>query len=255
MRLDQLVVQKGLADSRTQSQKLISDGLVSVNIAGQWQCLTKASTKVDETCELRVAQSAEQTFVSRAGLKLNGALQKTGVRPLDKTALDVGQSTGGFSDCLLQAGAKKVIGVDVGHNQLSSKLKGDTRVISLEGVNARRLSADIFEPYLSPVVFDLVVMDVSFISQTLILPRLVPLIAPEGNLISLIKPQFEVGPSGIGKNGIVRNTALYKQVESNLRAKAEELGLSVIKYFESAIQGGDGNREFFMWAVRSGNKL
>lgn len=251
MRLDQLLVQKGLASSRTQSQKLINDGCVSVNIAGHWQRLTKVSVKIDENSDLCVEKSDEHAFVSRAGLKLNGAIQETGYCPTGKIVLDIGQSTGGFTDCILRAGAKTVIGVDVGHNQLSSILKEDERVVSLEGVNARHITADIFKSYLNVVAFDLIVMDVSFISQTHILPKLVPLMADNGNLISLVKPQFEVGPSGIGKKGIVKDMGLYGHVKDKLYASAESLGLSVHKYFESSIQGGDGNREFFMWATRS----
>ncbi|AFU99670.1 TlyA family RNA methyltransferase [Simiduia agarivorans] len=163
------------------------------------------------------------------------------------TLLDMGQSTGGFTDCLLQAGAKKVVGVDVGCDQLDNSLRSDTRVVSFEGINGRELPADDLMAY-APDGFDGAVMDVSFISQTLLLPSLIPLIRPGGFLLSLVKPQFELQPNQIGKGGIVRNVAHYHLVEEKLRSCLCEHAMSVKDYFVSPIAGGDGNREFFVFA-------
>ena len=218
-------------------------------MAGQWQTLTKPSSKVDGDALLRVLMDDEDRYVSRGGLKLAGALARTGVDPDGKIALDVGQSTGGFSDCLLQAGIGALVGVDVGRDQLAEKIKNDARVSYYENINARELPFQLREKH-APTGFDLAVMDVSFISQTLILPALMPLLAPGGDLISLVKPQFEVGREGIGKGGIVRDENLYQQVEEKIRRSCEDLGLQVQDYFASSINGGDGNREFFVWAVK-----
>lgn len=249
VRLDHLLVNKQLARSRTQSQKMIVAGQVEVQVAGAWVVQTKASMKYDANIALRIQLGAEQRYVSRAGLKLEGALASLAFDPKNTQALDVGQSTGGFTDCLLQHGASRVVGVDVGHGQLAEKCRQDARVSYLEGINARELSQALFAARSLPSQFDLIVMDVSFISQTLILPRLPPLLAANGRLISLVKPQFEVGPAGIGRGGLVRDQALYQEVEATLRACAESCGLKVDAYFESPITGGDGNREFFMSAM------
>jgi 23S rRNA (cytidine1920-2'-O)/16S rRNA (cytidine1409-2'-O)-methyltransferase len=180
-------------------------------------------------------------------LKLAGALAETGLTVTDKICLDVGQSTGGFTDCLLQAGAQRVAGVDVGHGQLHGKLKNDARVTALEGINCRALSAADLGDAMPDSGFDLIVGDVSFISMTLILPQLPALLANSGDLLLLIKPQFEVGPGNIGKGGIVRDPALYRSVEAKFRENAQLLGLTVKAWLDSPITGGDGNREFFIW--------
>jgi len=159
--------------------------------------------------------------------------------------LDVGQSTGGFTDCLLQHGAAQVTGVDVGHGQLHEKLRRDPRVVAIEKLNARELRADQVGGD-----FDLVVGDLSFISLTLVLPALVPLVKPGGCLLMLVKPQFELQPGQIGKGGLVQEPALHAQVEQRIRAACAALGLEVDGYFPSAIAGGDGNREFFVLASR-----
>ena len=251
-RLDQLLVSKGLVDSRTQSQKMIAAGQVEVRIGSDWKVLTKASTKIDVDSELRVTQGEEQKYVSRAGLKLEGALAHisnhfSSPDFTEITALDIGQSTGGFTDCLVQHKVDKVVGIDVGHGQLSSKLKKHDNIVSLEGINARHLPVEkLLTETPDSLGFPLVVMDVSFISQALILPELVKVLATPGLVISLVKPQFEVGPDGLGKGGIVKDAKLYGVVKDKLLGMAENLGLNCMDYIESPIKGGDGNREFFM---------
>lgn len=250
LRLDQLLVHKGLAPSRTVSQKLIAAGQVSIKLAGQWRCVTKASSKYEENAVLRVELGEEQRYVSRAGLKLAGAMDRLKYSPENRLALDVGQSTGGFSDCLIQHGARKVIGVDVGHGQLAKALRSTPEVVCIEGVNARNLDASLFEGHMNEPLFELIVMDVSFISQRLILPALYPLLAPEGQLISLVKPQFELTPSSLGKGGIVKDTHLYQDVEESICGFVKGMSLCIQDYFESSILGGDGNREFFVCAKK-----
>ena len=243
LRADALLVAQKLAPSRTAAQWLIKEGRVS------WAggVISKPALELPEATPLTVAADPEAHFVSRGGLKLAGALAKTGLAAGGKVCLDVGQSTGGFTDCLLQAGARHVVGVDVGHGQLHPQLRCDPAVTAIEGVNCRALSrADLGKAF-PPTGFDLIVGDVSFISLTLVLPQLPPLLAEGGDLLLLVKPQFEVGPGNIGKGGIVRDPALYHDVEAKLCQCAKDLGLTVRDWFDSPITGGDGNREFFIW--------
>jgi 23S rRNA (cytidine1920-2'-O)/16S rRNA (cytidine1409-2'-O)-methyltransferase len=221
LRADQLLVERGLAPSRTVAQRLIEAGRVS------WSGgpIAKVSTVLPENAELTVVDDERDRYVSRGGIKLAGALAHTKLDARGRHCLDVGQSTGGFTDCLLQAGATSVTGVDVGQN-----------------VNARELQKSAVATRL----FDLIVADLSFISLTLVLPQLPALLAENGDMLLLVKPQFEVGPSHVGKGGIVRDASLYPQVEAKLRKAAEDAGLRVIDYFESPIAGSDGNREFFI---------
>lgn len=252
MRADQLLVERGLAASRSQAARLIAGGLRwRVRGSAAWRQVAKNGEELPDAAELELADTAEARYVSRGGLKLEGALRASGVRAQGKRCLDVGQSTGGFTDCLLQHGAAQVVGVDVGHGQLHAKLRDDARVLAVEKVNARALSAqDLAAAGDSGAPFDLVVGDLSFISLTLVLPALVPLLAPSGELLLLVKPQFELQPGQIGKGGIVRDSALYAQVEQRIRDACAQLGLRVAGWLDSAIVGGDGNREFFVHAVR-----
>ncbi len=250
MRLDQLLVQRGFANSRTQSQKMIQAGQVRAKLAGQWVTQTKSSLKLDEDIALDVTLGDEQKYVSRAGLKLEGALSVIGVDVSGYSALDVGQSTGGFTDCLLAKGASQVVGVDVGRDQLVERLRSDDRVTCIEKVNARELSAETLIEASGLALFDFIVMDVSFISQSLILPQLPRLLKPGAMLVSLVKPQFEVGSAGVSKGGIVRDTSLYAEVEQRLCTQVKALGLHVEHFFDSPIAGGDGNREFFLGAKK-----
>lgn len=224
---------------------MIAAGSVSVLQSGVASIQRKASVKFPDDVVLDVEQGDEQRFVSRAGLKLDGVLQSLDIRIEGMCALDVGQSTGGFSDCLLQHGVQRVVGVDVGHDQLVAQLRNDPRVECLEGVNARTLDPEIFKARGLPESFPLIVMDVSFISQTLILPRLALLSSEGGLLISLVKPQFEVGPEGIAKGGIVKNETWYPKVQRQITECLARNHFELIDYRESSITGGDGNREFF----------
>ena len=251
MRADQLLVERGLAASRSQAVRLIAGGL-RWRDGTQWRVVNKNRDEVPETAELELLDAAEARYVSRGGLKLEGALAATEVDPRGRRCLDVGQSTGGFTDCLLQQGAAHVVGVDVGHGQLHSRVRDDARVTAVEGVNARTLSADAWAD-LSPddSEFGLIVGDLSFISLTLVLPALVPLLAPGGDLLMLVKPQFELQPGQVGKGGIVRDPALYEVVEQRLHDACDALGLHVQRWLDSPIAGGDGNREFFIHAVHA----
>lgn len=242
-RVDALLVQQGLAASRTAAQRLIEAGRVSW-VGG---LVSKPSQTLPAGTELRVQADEADRFVSRGAFKLQGALAHSKLDVSGWRCLDVGQSTGGFTDCLLQAGARMVVGVDVGHGQLHPKLADDPRVTALEGINCRTLSADDLGEAMPLHGFDLIVADVSFISLTLILPNLPALLRKDGQMLLLVKPQFEVGPGNLGKGGIVRDPALYAEVEQKLRMAAAESGLSVVDWFESPIQGGDGNREFLIW--------
>ena len=258
MRADQFLVERGLAASRSQAQRLIAAGARWLSPSG-WKTLAK-SDELPPHAEVELLDAAEARYVSRGGLKLEGALRDTGLDVAGLHCLDVGQSTGGFTDCLLQHGAAQVIGVDVGQGQLHPRLATDERVRALYGVNARHLDASMLiaacadstsvsGPFDSN--FDLIVADLSFISLTLVLPALAPLLRANGQVLLLVKPQFELQPADIGKGGIVRDAALYIQVEQRLRAACAEAGLSVRHWLPSAIAGGDGNREFFIHAVRA----
>lgn len=243
-RADILLVEQRLAESRSQAQRWIDEGKVSAN----GKAVTKASAKYPDETPFTVVNDERDRFVSRGGLKLEAALARqhftvTGV------ALDIGASTGGFTDCLLQSGIDGVVCVDVGHSQLAEKIRTDARVHNYEGVNARALPAAILQHALDG--FDVVVMDVSFISQTKILPRLVAFMRPGGWLVSLVKPQFEVGRDNIGKGGLVRDASLYARVEQSVTTCAEESGLELVDFIDSPIAGGDGNREFLMVARKS----
>jgi 23S rRNA (cytidine1920-2'-O)/16S rRNA (cytidine1409-2'-O)-methyltransferase len=241
-RIDQLLVQRGLAPSRSAAQRLIERGAVQWLGPRGWATPRKAGDELPEGCELQVTDDAELRWASRGGLKLEGALRHTGIAVAGRLCLDVGQSTGGFTDVLLAGGAKHVVGIDVGQGQLVQRLREDARVTAVEGVNARHLQAGQL-PFAS---YGLIVGDLSFISLTLVLPALAPLL--QGDLLMLVKPQFELQPQHIGKGGLVKDKALHAQVEQRLRASCEGLGLQVRDWFESPIAGGDGNTEFFVWA-------
>jgi 23S rRNA (cytidine1920-2'-O)/16S rRNA (cytidine1409-2'-O)-methyltransferase len=197
---------------------------------------------------VRLLDTAEARYVSRGGLKLEGALQSSGLSVQGLRCLDVGQSTGGFTDCLLQQGAAQVVGLDVGHGQLHPRLRNDARVVCVERINARELEPnDVRVPDVA-LGFDLVVGDLSFISLTLVLPALLPLLKKGGALLMLVKPQFELQLSDIGKGGLVKDVASYVQVEARLRDACAGLNLNVLGYWPSAIAGGDGNQEFWIGA-------
>lgn len=331
MRADQLLVVRGLASTRAQAQRLIASGVQwlklghhhtaqgamtgavigaeigAANSSGSalssslyWQRIAKNGDILPDDAQIELLNDAEARYVSRGGLKLEGALQSLGLSVKGSTCLDVGQSTGGFTDCLLQQGAARVVGVDVGFGQLHDKLRSDERVLCFERVNAREpgaiaaeiaklLAIDVeendafdsefdddnygvdeteitpkniavqaintpastlFEPDFV-AEFDFIVGDLSFISQTLVLPAIAPLLKPNGCLVMLVKPQFELNFGQVGKGGIVREAALYEQVEKRVREAYVEEGLTVHAWLESPIQGGDGNREFFIHASKA----
>jgi len=246
VRADQLLVERGLAASRSQAQRLIAAG-VRWRAAGHWKPVAKNGDELPASAELELLDTAEARFVSRGGLKLEGALVHTGLDVRGLRALDVGQSTGGFTDCLLQRGAAQVVGVDVGSGQLNPRLRGDPRVIAVEHCNARELTAQRLQETGAEPPFDLIVGDLSFISQTLVWPALAPLLNPGGHGLMLVKPQFELQPEHIGKGGLVKDVASHALVRDRITTALQGLGLEVRDYFDSPIAGGDGNREFFVF--------
>lgn len=251
-RADQLIVQRGLAPTRSAAQRLIAQRAVRWLGPQGWAVPRKSGEELATDCQLEVTDDAELRFVSRGGLKLAGALEHCGIDVTSRICLDVGQSTGGFTDVLLQRGAAQVVGIDVGHGQLHPKLRADARVSLLEGVNARHLDADALPPGVVKRHFDLIVADLSFISLTLVLPALVPLLkVARGELLLLVKPQFELQPADIGSGGVVKDAAAHGRVEQRLREACAALKLRVTDWFASPIDGGDGNREFFIRATRS----
>ncbi|MFZ2649369.1 MAG: TlyA family RNA methyltransferase, partial [Burkholderiaceae bacterium] len=210
--------------------------------AAGWAVAARAGADLPADCRVEITDDAEVRYVSRGGLKLAAALERCAIDVRGATCLDVGQGRGGFTDVLLRRGAARVIGVDVGHGQLHASLHSDPRVVALEGINARSLQACAL-----PVArYDLITGDLSFISLTHVLPALVRLLGAE--LLMLVKPQFELQAADIGKGGVVRDAAAFGRVERRLRTACELTGLSVTDWFESAVTGGDGNREFFVRA-------
>lgn len=253
-RLDVLLVEKGFAESRSRAKALVEAGQVYLAKIGSDEKLDKVSLELPADAPVFVKIGSANRFVSRAGLKLEGALSRLGLSVVNWECLDVGQSTGGFTDCLLGAGAARVVGVDVGRDQLAPKLKEDPRVVFFEGLNARDLSRhpEVREG-LTNGKADLIVMDLSFISQTVVLPELSAFAEGKTRLISLVKPQFEVGPEGLGKGGIVRDPLLYGTVRSKITAAAESHGWRVLDFFESPVPGKDGNKEFFIYGIHTGD--
>jgi 23S rRNA (cytidine1920-2'-O)/16S rRNA (cytidine1409-2'-O)-methyltransferase len=246
MRADQLLVERGLATTRSQAQRLIASSGVRWCERGAWKPVAKNGDELPADAQIELIDSAESRYVSRGGLKLEGALKVSGVDVRGRRCLDVGQSTGGFTDCLLAHGAAQVTGVDVGHGQLHDKLRRDPRVVAIEKVNARELTAKQVG-----WDFDLVTGDLSFISLTLVLPALVPLLKSDGILLMLVKPQFELQPGQVGKRGIVTDASLYAVVEKRIRDACAALGLQVKGWYDSDVAGGDGNREFFVHAIQT----
>lgn len=227
------MTERGLAPSRARAQALILEG--KVRVAGR--LVTKAGTGVADDVEIEVV-TPDHPFVSRGGLKLEAALDAFSLDPAGRDCLDVGASTGGFTDLLLQRGAGRVIAVDVGRGQLDWKLRNDPRVVVMEGVNARRLGADDL-----PFPVSLAVVDVSFISLKLVVPAILPHLEPSGVLVCLVKPQFEAGREQVGKGGIVRNESVRSRVIDDTVAALAGLGLDLIGVVPSPIRGRKGNLE------------
>ncbi|MBX3281073.1 MAG: TlyA family RNA methyltransferase [Acidobacteria bacterium] len=245
-RIDILLTERGLAASRTKAQALVMAGVVLVNE----RRIEKPSERVTLDSAIRLKDAATMRYVGRGGLKLEAALEYFAIDPTGYNCLDIGSSTGGFTDCLLQHGAHKVVAVDSGTNQLDWRLRSDERVAVLENTNARTLSlADA-----GGHDFDLIVMDVSFISATKILPVFSGLLKPYGKAVVLIKPQFEVGKGEVGKGGIVREEEKHQRVVNEVNSCAESLGLRVLGTIPSPILGAEGNKEFLACYLPEGPK-
>ena len=236
-RIDKLLVERGLAESRTKAQAMVMAGVVLVNE----QRVEKSSEQISPDSQIRIKRADDPTsrYVGRGGLKLEAALREFQIDARGLVCLDVGASTGGFTDCLLQNGAAKVFAIDVGHNQLDWRLRTDPRVEVREGLNARYLDPQDFS-----LDFDLVVVDVSFISVTKILAALLPLLKPDADLVVLIKPQFEVGRGEVGSGGVVRDKEKRIKAVDNIHGFARSLGLELKGTMESPITGAEGNIEY-----------
>jgi 23S rRNA (cytidine1920-2'-O)/16S rRNA (cytidine1409-2'-O)-methyltransferase len=242
VRLDKLLVERGLCDSRTRAQALILAGEVVVGD----HAVDKPGTLVDADAPVRLKGSAANPYVSRGGLKLRAALDAFPITVTETICLDVGASTGGFTDCLLQAGAQRVYALDVGYGQLAWKLVNDARVVVMDRQNIRKL-----EPGQIPEPIDLAVADCSFVSLTKVLPHLPALLRPGADVVVLVKPQFEVGRERVGKGGIVRDESARKDALALIEANAREQAFEVRGHIESPITGRDGNREWLLWLASS----
>ncbi len=236
-RIDKLLVEKGFVQSRDRARALIMEGRVFV----EDRMIDKPGVTVPVEAQLQV-RAEEFPFVSRGGLKIKGALETFGIDPRGMTIIDVGASTGGFTDCVLQRGAKKVYAVDVGYGQLAWKLRADPRVVNLERRNIRYLEREEV-----PEDIDLILVDTSFISIQKFLFHLLGFLKPGGILLCLIKPQFEVGKGAVGKGGVVRSLELHHEVIERISSHSRSLGLEVLGVAESALLGPKGNKEYFIY--------
>lgn len=251
-RLDQFLVESGMARSRQNAQEKIQSGHIEVKTSrtqNDWKVVLKPSFSFDPLfMEIRQVEHRLDRYVSRAGLKLESAIEKLKLELKGIRALDVGGSTGGFTDCLLQHGVSSVVSVDVGRDQLAEKLRKDLRVQAFEGLNAKNFNE--LEKVLGNQKFQLIVMDVSFISIALILPNLTQFLTEGGKLLSLVKPQFELGSAALNKQGIVKDSSLYQSLEEKIHQQTQKQGWRVLSYFPSGLAGSDGNQEFFLFADR-----
>jgi 23S rRNA (cytidine1920-2'-O)/16S rRNA (cytidine1409-2'-O)-methyltransferase len=243
-RLDAAVVARGLAASRERARALILAGQVRVD----GTVVSKAGAPVHDTAEISLIER-DHPYVGRGGVKLAHALDVFALDVRDRLALDVGASTGGFTDVLLRRGARRVVALDVGHGQIDWRLRSDPRVVVLERVNARLLTPDQLPA--DARAFDAITVDLSFISVRQVLPALVPLLAPGADLVVLVKPQFEAGREEVGKGGLVRDAGVHARVVADVTVAADALGLTRIAMTESPITGTEGNREFFLHLRRA----
>jgi len=235
-RIDRLLIEKGLVQGREKARSLIMEGKVIVDE----RVVEKPGTNVDVDAAIRL-QEEDSTYVSRGGRKLKGAIESFGIHPEGMVVMDVGASTGGFTDCILQEGAHKVYAVDVGYGQLAWKLRNDPRVINLERRNIRYLKRDEVDEEV-----DLILIDTSFISIEKFLSHLLGFLKDGGMILGLIKPQFEVGREEVGKGGVVRDEVLHRKVIDRISGFCRELGLQVLGVIESPLLGPKGNKEFFI---------
>ncbi|MGL4767952.1 MAG: TlyA family RNA methyltransferase [Formosimonas sp.] len=263
-RIDSVLVLQQFAESRSQAQRMIADKRVRMHQGHEWKLITKPAYEITDDALLDVAPSDTDKYVSRAGIKMLGALTHTRLAVQNLTCLDLGISTGGFTDCLLQHGARHVVGVDAGSGQLHKRLHGEPRLSLFENINARYLDeaslsdawSDVYPDADAPIThdFDLIVADLSFISLTKVLPifapnaEATPLLKNGAYLLALVKPQFELSADALTKAGIVKNPADYAIVQANILQACLEHSFSVLDYFASPIEGGDGNKEFFIFA-------
>lgn len=251
-RLDQLLVEREIFPSRTRAQAAIMAGQVFAN----GQKIDKAGTKIDEDGSIEV-RGEILPYVSRGGIKLEKALKEFKVKVKDKICIDVGASTGGFTDCLLQHGATKVYAVDVGYGQLAWKLRQDPRVEVIERTNVRYLTPEKFQgsvPHSASRIPNFATIDVSFISLSKVLPAVYNLLADKAEVIALIKPQFEARREQVGKGGIVKDEKVHREVIEKIKAKAEAVGFEAKGIIRSPITGADGNAEFFIYLLRGKKK-
>ncbi len=239
-RLDKVLVSRGFVKSRDRAKALIMEGKVLVNGA----TVTKAGTLIDTNSEI-ILKGEDIPYVSRGGLKLEGAIRHFRVDVEGKTAMDVGASTGGFTDCLLKHGAKRVYAVDVGYGQLAWSLRNDPRVIPIERTNIRHISDDAITE-----LIDLVTVDVSFISLLKVIPHVLRFLKPGGEILALIKPQFEAGKSEVDKGGVIKDEIKRQRIVSSVVESLKEMGLEVLGVYESPVKGQKGNVEFFAYLKR-----
>jgi 23S rRNA (cytidine1920-2'-O)/16S rRNA (cytidine1409-2'-O)-methyltransferase len=244
VRLDSALAERGLFPSRTAAAASVRAGRVRIGTDGP--LAAKPGQMVEAGAELIVVEPPR--FVSRGGIKLENALERLGIEPSGRECLDVGSSTGGFTDCLLQRGAARVAAVDVGYGQLDARLREDPRVIVMERRNAREL-----EPADLPFAPSLITADVSFISLEKLLPALIHLLAPGGELLAMVKPQFELGPNRVGRGGVVRSADDRREAVLAVAQGAADAGLTVLGFASSGLPGPKGNRETFVWASAGGS--
>jgi len=236
-RVDKVLVERGVVPSREKARALVMAGKVLVD----GKRVDKPGAQISGDAQLRL-QEGDSSYVSRGGEKIEGALKAFGVDPKGMIVMDVGASTGGFTDCILQKGAKKVYAIDVGYGQLAWKLRKDARVVNLERRNIRYLRREEIQEEI-----DLILIDTSFISVEKFLPHLLEFLKRKGTILSLIKPQFEVGKGEVGKGGVVRDKTLHEKVIARISAFSQRLGLKILGVTESVLVGPKGNREFFIY--------
>lgn len=249
-RIDSSLVDWGFFESRNKAQAAIDEGLVFLGN----QKISKSNYEVDQNEEtknlIRVEKGQSTQYVSRGGIKMEGALKKIGLSVSDFRILDIGISTGGFTDCLLQKGAKEIIGIDVGHKQIHQTLLSNPRLHVFEGTHIKNVDKKFFSTRGLGDQFDLIVCDVSFISLKRVVPYAVAFVKDGGSMLFLVKPQFELSKEDLGKGGVVKDTSLFQRVEILIKSLFEESKFTVLDYFESPITGSDGNQEFFVYAKK-----
>ena len=252
MRLDQWLVKLELISTRSKAQQLIKSGAVQVYYQKVWKKVLKPGFELEKLNveTIRIEDTSVLKYVSRAGLKLDGAIDKVGLQIPGKTAIDLGTSTGGFVDCLIQGGIQRVVGIDVGTAQLAESLRNHDKFHLFENTNARDYSHELILGSNLDQKFDLLVCDLSFISLDKVLSHSVPLIKDGGEFLCLVKPQFELTPSDLNRKGLVKDVKKLDEVREKVTQLFHSCKLSVKDYFESSIEGTDGNKEFFIYAIK-----